>query len=164
MRQKEISLGTYYHLIQMKNKKYNIAIVISDFNRSISEGLLSGAKKAFNDNNGHSIKVYRVPGAFEIPATVKKVADKLKPDAIITLGSIIKGETKHFDFIAAECTRAIQNLTSEYDFPILFGVLTTNNKRQAIARSSTNNKGYEVMNAAFEMINLFKEIEKSSKF
>ena len=94
---------------------------------------------------------------------MKKVANTLNPDAIVTLGAVIKGETKHFDFIASECTRAIQDLTLKFDFPIMFGVLTTKNVKQAIDRSTKNNKGYEVMNSAFKMIKTFKEIKSFSK-
>ena len=147
----------------MKNKKFNIVVVLSEFNNAVTEGLLSGAKKAFEDNNGKSLKIFRVPGAFEIPAAVEKVANTLNPDAIVTLGAVIKGETKHFDFIASECTRAIQDLTLKFDFPIMFGVLTTKNKQQAITRSTKTNKGYEVMESAFKMIHIFKEIDLSSK-
>ena len=142
----------------MKNKRYNIIIVMSEFNGTITDGLLRGAKEAFNDNNGKTLTIIKVPGAFEIPATIKKVASKLKPDAIVTLGAIIKGETKHFDFISAECTRAIQNLTLEFDMPIMFGVLTTENVNQAIERSTINNKGHEVMDAAFKMIKVVEDI------
>ena len=147
----------------MKNKRYNIIIVMSEFNGTISDGLLRGAEEAFNDNNGKSLTIIKVPGAFEIPATTKKVASKLKPDAIVTLGAIIKGKTKHFDFISAECTRAIQNLTLEFDIPIMFGVLTTENVDQAIERSTINNKGYEVMDAAFKMIKVVEDINLENK-
>ena len=147
----------------MENERYHIVVVMSTFNETITDGLLNGATKAFNDNNGRDLTTIKVPGAFEIPATTKKVASKIKPDAIVTLGAVIKGETKHFDFISSECTRAIQNLTLEFDIPIMFGVLTTDNAEQAIERSTTNNKGYEVMDAAFKMIEIFKDIELSSK-
>ena len=147
----------------MENEKYHIVVVMSTFNETITDGLLNGAIKAFNDNNGRDLTTIKVPGAFEIPATTKKVASKIKPDAIVTLGAVIKGETRHFDFISSECTRAIQNLTLEFDIPIMFGVLTTDNAEQAIQRSTTNNKGYEVMDAAFKMIEIFKDIELSSK-
>ena len=145
------------------NNKYHIVIVLSEFNNKISEGLLKGAKEAFTKNNGLDLDIFRVPGAFEIPSTVKKVALTIKPDAIVTLGAVIKGETKHFDFISSECTRAIQNLTLEFDIPIMFGVLTTNNIDQAIARSTTNNKGYEVMDSAFSMIEQNKLINSKKE-
>ena len=147
----------------MSNTNYHIAIVISEFNKIVTDGLLKGAKEAFNKNNGKELSVIKVPGAFEIPATTKKVASQLNPDAIVTLGAIIKGETKHFDFISTECSRAIQELTLELDIPIMFGVLTTENSDQAIERSTKNNKGYEVMDAAFKMIRTFKDIELSSE-
>ena len=147
----------------MSKKIYNIVIVISEFNKVVTDGLLDGAKKAFNDNNGKELTIIKVPGAFEIPAATKKVASELNPDAIVTLGAIIKGETKHFDYISTECSRAIQELTLKFDIPIMFGVLTTENAEQAIERSSRNNKGYEVMEAAFKMINTFKVIESSSE-
>ena len=147
----------------MSNKKHNIIIVISEFNKTITDGLLDGAKQAFDDNNGKDLTIIKVPGAFEIPATAKLAALKLNPDAIVTLGAVIKGETKHFDFISMECTRAIQDLTLEFDIPIMFGVLTTENLEQAIERSTSNNKGYEVMDAGFKMIETFKEIKSSSE-
>ena len=75
---------------------------------------------------------------------------------------MIKGETKHFDFISSECTRAIQQLTLEFDIPIIFGVLTTENAKQALDRATRKDKGYEVMESAFHMIKIFKKIEKSS--
>jgi len=146
----------------MKKKNHNIAIVISEFNNKVTEALLDGATRAFNDYSQGNLKVIKVPGAFEIPSTVKKVASKLSVDAIVTLGAIIKGETRHFDFISSECTRAIQQLTLEFDIPIIFGVLTTENSKQAIDRATKKDKGYEVMESAFHMISIFKEIEKSS--
>jgi len=143
----------------MKNNNYHITIVISEFNKSVTDQLLDGATRAFHDENGEKLTVISVPGAFEIPATVKKVAKKIKPDAIVTLGAIIRGETKHFDFISKECTRAIQDLSLEFDIPIIFGVLTTENAGQAFDRSGKKDKGYEVMKSAFQMIETLKEIK-----
>lgn len=145
----------------MKNK-YHIAVVVSEFNKPVTDSLLDGAQRAFDDCNGEKLSIIKVPGAFEIPATAKKVAESIKPDAIVTLGAVIKGETKHFDFISAECTRAIQSLTLEFDIPIIFGVLTTENSKQALERSGKKDKGYEVMESAFQMIETFKDIEASS--
>ena len=145
----------------MSERKYNVSIVISQFNKKIVDGLLSGAKSAFEANNGKKLTVYKVPGAFEIPSVAKKVALETKPDAIVTLGAIIKGETKHFEYISSSCTNGILDLSLKLDLPILFGVLTTETVDQAIKRSTTNNKGYEVMDAAFDMIKVFKDIESS---
>lgn len=146
----------------MKNKQYNIVIVVSEFNKLISDALLDGAKRSFIDNKGGLLKIYTVPGAFEIASTVKVAAEELKPDAIVTLGSVIRGETKHFDFISAECARSIQNLTLNLGVPVMFGVLTTENVKQAMDRAQTKDKGYEVMSGAFKMIDTFKEIKESS--
>ena len=146
----------------MKKQNHNISIVISEFNKKVTDALLDGAKRSFNDFSNGNLSVIKVPGAFEIPSTVKKVASKSSVDAIVTLGAVIKGETKHFDFISSECTRAIQQLTLEFDIPIIFGVLTTENAKQALDRATKKDKGYEVMESAFHMIKTFKKIEKSS--
>ena len=146
----------------MKKQNHNISIVISEFNKKVTDALLDGAKRAFNDYSSGNLSVIKVPGAFEIPSTVKKVASKSSVDAIVTLGAVIKGETKHFDFISSECTRAIQQLTLEFDIPIIFGILTTENEKQALDRATKKDKGYEVMESAFHMIKTFKKIEKSS--
>ena len=142
----------------MKNN-YHIAIVISEFNKPVTDQLLDGATRAFHNQSDGELTVITVPGAFEIPATVKKIAKRLKPDAVVTLGAVIRGETKHFDFISQECTRAIQNLTLEFDMPIIFGVLTTENTEQALERSGEKDKGFEVMMSAFKMIKTFKDIK-----
>ena len=143
----------------MKNNNYHITVVVSEFNKPVTDQLLDGATRAFHDENGGKLTVISVPGAFEIPATAKRVAKKIKPDAIVTLGAIIRGETKHFDFISKECTRAIQDLSLEFDIPIIFGVLTTENVDQAFDRSGKKDKGYEVMKSAFQMIETLKEIK-----
>ena len=144
------------------NNNYHIVIVVSEFNKPVTDGLLDGAKRAFDDCKGGKLSIIKVPGAFEIPATAKKIAERIRPDAIVTLGAIIKGETKHFDFISSECTRAIQDLTLEFEMPIIFGVLTTENSNQALERSGKKDKGYEVMESAFQMIQTFKDIKASS--
>ena len=140
-------------------KNYNIIIVVSEFNKIVTNQLTDGAKRAFTENSNGKVSIITVPGAFEIPATVKKVAEKISPDAFVTLGAVIKGETKHFDFISQECTRAIQNLTLEFEMPIIFGILTTDNVDQALERSGKKDKGHEVMMSAFKMISIFKDIK-----
>ena len=146
----------------MSSKKYSIAIVMSKFNKPIVDGLLSGAKKSFSENDGEKLSIYEVPGAFEIPAAVKRVAESKKPDAVVTLGAVIKGDTKHFDYISDACTNGVLNLTLKLDIPVMFGVLTTETVSQAVDRSTKNNKGYEVMDAAFDMIRLFEDLKLSS--
>ena len=143
---------------------YKIAIVASDFNEDITQNLIAGAKaeysKLFSDNN---INIYRVPGAFEIPGTINNILKKNSNyDAIIAFGSIVKGETAHFEYICDSVSNGIMNLSSKEStlIPILFGVLTTYNYEQALERSDVNkkNKGGEVMKAALQCIELYKKL------
>ena len=146
------------------NNRLKISIVVSQFSESISNSLLEGAKRAFLDAGGKilDLSIFFVPGAYEIPATVRQVLKNIPHlDAIVTLGSIIRGETAHFDYVAGECSRGIMELSLNTDIPILFGVLTTENVQQALKRSGegVNNKGYEVMNSAIKTIKTFKDIQ-----
>lgn len=139
-----------------------IAIVASKFNSLIVDRLYNGAITVFKKNgiNEKKIKVVRVPGAFEIPVTVKKLLNLEKFDAIVTLGAVIRGETPHFEFIANECAAGIARLSIASSTPIIFGVLTVDNKEQAMKRSEEegNNKGVDAAEAALEMIELFQDI------
>ena len=145
-----------------------IAIVLSEFNDDISKGLLTGAKacydKVFKDNN---LVVYKVPGAFEIPSTVKQLLKNHKDfDAIVTLGCVIKGETAHFEYISSSVTDSISRLSIKAQIPIIYGILTTYNYEQAIDRSDPlkKNKGGEVMEAAISTVKTYQNIQKSSWF
>ncbi len=142
---------------------YKIAIVISEFNEVITDSLLDGAKKSFSNAGGHesNLSIYTVPGAFEIPATVKQVLDNQHNHAIVTLGAVIRGGTPHFDYVAGECARGVMDLSMNSEIPIMFGVLTTDNLQQALDRSGdgTTNKGWEVMDAAMQAIATYKEIQ-----
>ena len=132
-----------------------IVIIISQFNKEISNGLLNGAKTCYEKNNftNNDLLVYKVPGAFEIPSTVKQVLEcRDDLDAIVTLGCVIKGETAHFEYISSSVTDSISQLSIESDIPIIYGILTTYDYKQAIERSepSEKNKGGEVMQAAID--------------
>jgi 6,7-dimethyl-8-ribityllumazine synthase len=148
----------------MAIKKYNIkiAIVASKFNNSIVDRLYNGAIETFKENGiiEKEIKVINVPGAFEIPVAVKTLLDKKIYDVIITLGVIIRGETPHFGFIANECARGISRLAITSGTPIIFGVLTVNNKEQALKRSGSEggNKGVEAAKAALDMVEALQNI------
>ena len=142
-----------------------IVIVISQFNKKISNALLNGAKECYEKNNfsNNNLLVYEVPGAFEIPSMVKQVlecSDDL--DAIVTLGSIIKGETAHFEYISSSVTDSISQLSVESDIPIIYGILTTYDYEQAIERSepSRKNKGGEVMSSAIDAIETYQKINQ----
>ena len=134
-----------------------IGIVVSVFNKPITDGLLEGCIKSLNENGvkEENINVVYVPGAFELPAKVKKLTENNSYDCIIALGCIIKGETDHYHYISQAVTNGIMSLTLEKTSPhIIFGVLTCQNKELAFARSGDNekNKGYEAGTAAFHQI------------
>lgn len=135
-----------------------IAIVASDFYKEITEGLLKGALKILKENgfDEGNIKIFRCPGAFEIPFTVKKICVSKKFSAVICLGAVIKGETAHFEYIASSVADGISKLNLQYNIPITFGVLTCYTEQQAVERSSDNsrNKGSEAALAAIEMMKL----------
>ena len=126
-----------------------ITIVKSEFNKKITDGLLDGCLEAIKENgyNKNDITIKRVPGAFEIPAAIKKVMQHSSSKIIIALGCVIKGETDHYHYICDAVSNGVMTLTLEHDIPILFGVLTCQNAELAYARSSKNkekNKGYEL--------------------
>ena len=140
-----------------------IAIVVSRFNEFINGKLLEGAIDCFVRHEGDKddIDIYWVPGAFEIPLTAKKVADTKKYDAVICLGAVIRGATPHFDYISAEVSKGVANVSLQTGLPIIFGVLTTDTIEQAIERAGTKsgNKGWDASLTAIEMINLYKGIQ-----
>ena len=121
------------------SNKYNIAIVASTFNEEITANLIKGAiSEASNSKNNISLSKFYVPGAFEIPGVVSKILrNKVKYDAIITFGCVIKGETAHFEYISNSVSNAIMNFSTNdsVDIPVMFGVLTTYNYKQALTRS-----------------------------
>ncbi|MBP1709588.1 MAG: ribH [Deltaproteobacteria bacterium] len=137
-------------------------IIVSRFNDFIGEKLVGGAIDALlrHGANEADINVFKVPGSFEIPLTAKKLALTKKYDAIICLGVIIRGDTPHFEYIAAEVSKGIASVGLDTGTPIIFGVLTTENIEQAIERSGTKagNKGFDAANAAVEIVNLFKNV------
>lgn len=147
---------------QLDAKGLKIAIIISRFNDFIGGKLVGGAIDALvrHGASERNVEVYKVPGAFEIPLTAKKLALTQKYDAIICLGVVIRGSTPHFDYIAAEVSKGIATVGLETGTPIIFGVLTTDTIEQAIERagSKAGNKGWDAANAAIEMVNLYKQI------
>ncbi len=138
-------------------------IVIGRFNELISNKLLSGAIDALVRHGAaeSDIEVSWVPGAFEIPLVVQKMAGLKKFDALICLGAVIRGATPHFDYVAAEMSKGIAKVSLDTGLPIAFGVLTTDNIEQAIERAGTKsgNKGYDAAVTAIEMANLLKTME-----
>lgn len=150
---------TTIHEGMLDARNLKIAIVCARFNSFITERLVEGALDTIRRHNGNldDVEIFKVPGCFEIPVITDRIAASQKFDAIICLGALIRGETPHFDYIAAECTKGIAQLSLHYHLPIAYGVLTTETLDQAVNRAGTKagNKGAEAALAAIEMAQLF---------
>ena len=143
-----------------------VAIVQSEFNRSVVDRLFAGATRALAAANvmDDAITVVKVPGAFEIATAVRALLNTGKYDAVITLGAVIRGETPHFDYICQQCAHGISQLALEFSTPVIFGVLTVDTFGQALVRSgdeesNKSNKGAEAANAALAMIQILDRIQ-----
>jgi 6,7-dimethyl-8-ribityllumazine synthase len=138
------------------------AIVVSSLNTEITEGLLAGAWGALAEARiaEGDVAVIRVPGAFEIPVAARRLAVTGQYDAIIALGCLIKGDTMHFEYIAAAASQGIMDVSTSTGVPVAFGVLTAMSDEQAEARSGPgpDNKGREAALAAIEMATLFRQV------
>ncbi len=145
-------------------KGLKINIIVGRFNEFIGSKLLDGALDALRRHgvSEEDIDLTWVPGAFEIPLVAKKVAGSKRYDAVITLGAIIRGSTPHFDYVAAEVSKGVANVSIDTEVPVIFGVLTTDTIEQAIERSGTKagNKGYDAAMSAIEMANLTKDLDR----
>ena len=139
-----------------------IGIVVARFNEFIVSKLVSGAIDGLvrHDVAEDNIDTVWVPGAFEIPVIAKKVAKSGKYDAVICLGTVIRGETSHYDYVCAEVSKGIAQVSLEAELPVMFGILTTDTIEQAVVRAGTKagNKGYDCALGAIEMINLMQEL------
>lgn len=147
---------------QLKADGLKVGIVVGRFNEFITGKLLTGAIDCLvrHGANDADITVVWVPGAFEIPLIAKKMAAAGKYDAIICLGAVIRGATPHFDYVCAEVSKGIATVSLQYDTPVSFGVLTTENIEQAVERAGTKagNKGVDAAMAAIEMVDLLKNV------
>jgi len=139
---------------------FRFAIVASRWNDAVVSRLIDGAKKALKQVSADvdAIELFRVPGAFEIPLCAQKAAQSGKFQAVICLGVVIRGDTPHFEYIAASAARGISEASLRTGVPLLFGVITADNVEQADERSrdDENNKGYEAAMAAIEVANLYR--------
>ena len=135
-----------------------IAIINSRFNHIITDRLVEGARDAFLRHGGDekNLSLILVPGAFELPFVLKSAIESKKFDAICCLGAVIRGSTPHFDYVSAETTKGIANVSLAHNVPVSFGVLTTDTIEQAIERagSKAGNKGFEAMTCVIEILNL----------
>jgi 6,7-dimethyl-8-ribityllumazine synthase len=140
-----------------------VAIIISRFNEFITGKLLSGAIDCLKRNNAaeKDITVAWVPGSFEIPSVTQKLALSGKYDAVICLGAVIRGATPHFDYVAAEVSKGVAQISLNAPIPVVFGVVTTDTIEQAIERAGTKsgNKGFDAALSAIEMANLYRQIK-----
>ena len=147
--------------LQVDSSK-KVAIISARFNHFITDRLVEGAKDFYARHGGEEedLDLILVPGAFEIPFALDKALSSGKYDAICCLGAVIRGATPHFDYVSAEATKGIANVTLKYAKPVSFGVLTVDSIEQAIERAGTKagNKGAEAMASLVEMINLYKEL------
>ena len=138
------------------------ALVVARFNSFVVEALLEGAVDTLvrHGVDAGDIQVVRVPGAWEMPVAVKRLAENGGFDAIITLGAVIRGGTAHFEYVAGEAAKGIASVQNATGVPVAFGVLTVDTIEQAIERSGTKagNKGAEAALCALEMVSLFKQI------
>jgi len=139
-----------------------VAIVVSRFNDFVTGRLLEGARAALADAGvaASDLEVLEVPGAFEIPMAAQRVAEAGKVDAVVCLGCLIRGETPHFEYIAAACAHGITAAAASTGVPMSFGVLTTNSAEEALERAAAgpSNKGREAADAAVAMARLFARI------
>jgi 6,7-dimethyl-8-ribityllumazine synthase len=143
-----------------------IAVVIARFNSFINESLLEGAVdalKRIGQVQDDNITLVRAPGAYELPLVARRLADSKKYDAIVALGTVIRGGTAHFEYVAGEASSGLGQVAMQADIPVAFGVLTTENIEQAIERAGTKagNKGAEAALVALEMINLLAAVDNA---
>jgi 6,7-dimethyl-8-ribityllumazine synthase len=141
-----------------------IGIVVSRFNNFITEKLLAGALDGFKSHGGddENLTVVWVPGAFEISLVADRLAASGIYDGLVCLGAVIRGDTPHFEYVSEAVTRGVGDAIRKHRIPIGFGVLTTNDVRQAMDRAGMKdaNKGYEALMTAVEMINVLRQIPK----
>ncbi|WP_456393920.1 6,7-dimethyl-8-ribityllumazine synthase [Nitratifractor sp.] len=144
------------------DRSKKVAIISARFNHFITDRLVEGAKDAYARLGGdpEMLDLILVPGAFEIPFALERALAGGKYDAVCCLGAVIRGATPHFDYVSAEATKGIANVTLKHGKPVSFGVLTVDSIEQAIERAGTKagNKGAEAMQSLVELINLYGEL------
>jgi len=151
-------MDVYQGKLQAQGLK--LGIVLSRFNEFLSQKLLEGALDALYKlgADDKDISVYKVPGSFEVPLVVKKLAEKKTLDGILCLGALIRGDTPHFDFLGAEVTKGLAQIAMDHGIAVSFGILTVDSIEQGIERAGTKsgNKGYDAAFSLVETVNLIK--------
>ena len=139
-----------------------VALVVSRFNDVITERLLSGAEDCLERHGcaEDNRTVVRVPGAWEIPLATRKLSQSGKFDAIVALGALVRGDTPHFDYLAAEVSKGLGKIALDSEIPVIYGVLTSDTVEQAMDRAGakSGNKGWDAALSAIEMVNLFRRM------
>ena len=147
---------------QLEAKGLKVAIIASRFNDFIVDKLVGGAVDALTRHGAsrEDLTLIRIPGAFEMPLVAKKLAASGKYDGLVCLGAVIRGATPHFDFVASECAKGLAQVSMEYNIPLGFGVLTTDNLEQAIERagSKAGNKGVDAAMAMLETARVLAQL------
>ena len=151
---------------QLSAAGLRFAIIVSRFNSFITERLLGGGMDALTRAGGSAdlIDVIKVPGSWEVPMIAGEVARQHRYDAVICLSAVIRGDTPHFDYVAAEAAKGIAHVAAETGVPVAFGVLTTNTLEQAIDRAGAKggNKGFDAAMTAIEMANLLRTLRQAT--
>lgn len=149
------------HQGRLNAEGFRFAIVASRWNDFLTSRLVEGAADALErlGASEESVEVYKVPGSFEIPLMARKLAGSGRFDAVICCGTVIRGQTPHFDYIAAEVTKGIAQSAMETGVPVLYGIITADTLEQAIDRAGVKagNKGFEAAMSAVELVNLYRE-------
>src|SRR5881394_3214401 len=143
------------------------AVVASRFNETVTQKLVDGALDALVRHGAAAddVDVVWVPGAWELPAAVRRLLASERYDALVAVGAVIRGDTPHFDYVAGEASRGLGRASAEYDRPIGFGVLTCDTEEQAMERAGGvhGNKGFDAALAALEMTDLFERLDESDE-
>ncbi|MDQ6785310.1 MAG: 6,7-dimethyl-8-ribityllumazine synthase [Acidobacteriota bacterium] len=142
---------------------FRFAIVASRWNDFLTAKLVEGALDALERLGADEklIEIFKVPGSFEIPLTALKVAQSGKFDAVICIGTVIRGDTPHFEYVAGEATKGISNAAMQTGVPVLYGIVTADTLEQAINRAGvkSGNKGFDAAMSAVELVNLYKTMD-----
>lgn len=163
MSSKDKNLSVYNKNLGQLPEDTLVALVVSEWNTEVTGALLQGALDTIKEHGltDDNIIIRYVPGSFELPLGAKFLLDNAEPDAVICIGCVIQGETRHFDFICSSVSQGIMTLGLEYNTPVIFGVLTPENQQQAMDRAGGKhgNKGVEAAATALQMIALQYEVE-----
>jgi len=147
-----------------RGENLRIGIVVARFNQAVTDALLAGALEGLAKHGvaDDAIDVVIVPGAFELPICAQRLAATGRYDGLVCLGAVVRGETPHFDYVAGEAARGLNDVARRYDLPVSFGVLTTDDMAQALARAGGGhgNKGYDAAVTTLEMIHVLRMVHR----